>query len=421
MNIPLKYLLSTGLGAAAMYYFDPARGRYRRALVRDQFVHAGHVTNHGASVVTRDSRNRAVGLLATVRSVFTYSQPDDAVLVQRVRACLGRAVSHPHSITVEAKDGEITVSGPILEQEVRPLMQCALGVSGVKKLHNRLDVHSEPGSIPGLQGGPRQRPGQRSAFMQTNWSPTARAVAGLAGAIATYHGFGSRAPGGTLVGTGGLLLLTRAVTNLEMRRLLGIGDRRHAVDIQKSIRIEAPIGKVFKAWDNFETFPWFMRHVRQVQRIRTNEGKERWRWTVTGPTGTAFEFDSVVTSREPGRQISWRTEGESLVQNAGRVQFHDNGDDSTTIDIKMTYNPVVGAVGHAIACLFGTDPKHQMDDDLLRLKSYLETGKLPHDAAQHAMEMPRTVKEALEAQDTRGNGDGSAQQGTRGAHQQPPM
>jgi uncharacterized membrane protein len=52
----------------------------------------------------------------------------------------------------------------------------------------------------------------------------------------------------------------------------------------------------------------------------------------------------------------------------------------------MVYNPVGGAVGHAIARLFRADPKHQMDDDLLRMKTLLETGKPPHDAAEPAAE-----------------------------------
>ena len=38
----------------------------------------------------------------------------------------------------------------------------------------------------------------------------------------------------------------------------------------------------------------------------------------------------------------------------------------------MTYNPPGGVAGHAIAALFGADPKSAMDDDLLKLKSLLE-------------------------------------------------
>jgi len=37
---------------------------------------------------------------------------DDDVLVERVRAHLGRAVSHPHAVDVGAADGVVTLRGP---------------------------------------------------------------------------------------------------------------------------------------------------------------------------------------------------------------------------------------------------------------------------------------------------------------------
>lgn len=409
MNNGLRLLFSTGLGAAAMYYFDPARGRYRRALVRDQLVHAGHSASHGTSVVGRDTRNRAIGLGARLRSLLNAGQPDDAVLVERVRAYLGRVVTHPHSIQVDASDGVVTLSGPILEDEVPLLIDCTLGVAGVRDLRNQLDVHAEAGSLPALQGNERQRTGQRAAFMQENWSPTARAAGGLGGVLAAFYGFGARSFLGSLFGMAGLLLVVRALTNLQMRRLFGIGAPRHAVDVQKSIRINAPVEKVFELWDDFENFPRFMRHVRHVRRIETAEDKDRWRWTVTGPTGTEFEFDSIVSAREEHRLLGWRTEGSALVRHAGRVRFQDNGDGTTTVDVKMLYNPVVGAVGHAIAWLLGADPKHQMDGDLMRMKSYLETGKVPRDAAEHRAAMPRGTGEPLQEQRLSGNGSGRQQ------------
>lgn len=403
MDNQLKLLLAAGLGATAMYYLDPARGRYRRALVRDQLVHGGHKARHGVGVVGRDSRNRTVGVAAALRSRLLRRQPDDVVLVQRVRACLGRAVSHPHSIKVEAKDGAVTLSGLILREELPLLIDCTLGVPGVRELKNRLEAHAEPGNVPGLQGTPRQEPGARSAFLQPNWSPTARAIAGLGGAFVAFHGLGQRDAAGRIIGAAGLLVLMRAVTNLEMRRLFGIGAPRHAVDVQKSIRIHAPVEKVFKLWENFENFPLFMTHVHRVRRIQTGENKERWRWSVTGPTGTELDFESTVTAREENRLIAWCTDGDAFVHHAGRARFLDNDDGSTTVDIRMVYTPVAGAVGHAIARLFGTDPKHQMDDDLLRMKSFLETGKLPRDAAEHPAEIPKTLKEQVEEARPGGN------------------
>jgi hypothetical protein len=39
-------------------------------------------------------------------------------------------------------------------------------------------------------------------------------------------------------------------------------------------------------------------------------------------------------------------------------------------------------VGHAMAKLFGADPKSEMDADLVRMKTLIETGHAPRDAAR---------------------------------------
>lgn len=392
MKKGITLLISTGIGAAAMYYFDPERGRYRRSKTRDQLVHAGHTARHSGGVIARDLCNRTQGLASKLRSLSMSKpeQPTDEVIVERVRAHLGRVITHPHAIHIESSHGVVTLAGPILQAEVPLLIDSTLGIKGVRDVQNRLEPHAEADNIPALQGE-ALRSIKRSGFMQTNWSPAARAIGGAGGVIAAVGGFSRRGLAGVLVGAGGLLLLTRAATNIETRRLLG-SVRRRAIDIQKSIRINAPVEQVFDQWDNFENFPTFMKHVRHVRGIETGEGKERWRWTVTGPTGTEVEFDTVVTLREENHLIAWRTEPGSLVQHAGGVTFQDNRDGSTTVKVRMSYNPAAGAVGHAVAWLLGADPKRQMNDDLLRMKSYLETGKVPHDAAERPVEATRTLQ-----------------------------
>ena len=52
------------------------------------------------------------------------------------------------------------------------------------------------------------------------------------------------------------------------------------------------------------------------------------------------------------------------------------------ITVRLCYVPPGGAFGHAVAALFGADPKSEMDSDLLRMKTIIETGRVPHDAAQ---------------------------------------
>jgi uncharacterized membrane protein len=384
MATPLNWLLSAALGATAMYYLDPVRGRQRRALVRNQLVHASHKAAHDARVAGQDAANRMRGLAANARAALDSEQPDDDVLTDRVRACLGRIVTHPSSIHVSSADGIVTLSGPVLTAEVPGLVDCVLGVRGVREVRNALEIHDEPGRVPGLQGTPEKRTGRRAAFRNSNWPPALRFASGIGGTLATLYGLKQRSnPAGLLLGAGGMLLAARAASNLELDKLVGVGGSRRVVEVRKSIRINAPVEDVFELWEDLESFPQFMTHVRRVRRIETATHQERWRWTVSGPAGTEFEFDSVLTAREPNRMLGWRTEKGAFVQHAGRVDFHSNADGSTTVEIKLAYNPVVGAIGHTIARAFGTDPKRLMDDDLMRMKAFVETGRPPRDAAQN--------------------------------------
>jgi uncharacterized membrane protein len=64
------------------------------------------------------------------------------------------------------------------------------------------------------------------------------------------------------------------------------------------------------------------------------------------------------------------------------VRFDDLGGGRTRIDVKMHYRPPVPALGHMVAACFGCDPKREMDDDMARFKTLMETGRYPHDAAR---------------------------------------
>jgi len=122
---------------------------------------------------------------------------------------------------VSAKDGKVTLSGPILEGEVDSLLACVKGIQGVNGVANNLEVHKEAGNHPALQGG-RERQGHQFAFLQENWSPAARFVAGAAGASLAVVGGTRRDALGAGLAAAGLMLLTRGITNTEFKRLAGL-------------------------------------------------------------------------------------------------------------------------------------------------------------------------------------------------------
>src|ERR671914_2548723 len=103
------------IGLALMYFLDPNSGRRRRARTRDKVVHAARLVNEGAKVTARDTVHRAQGAWAEAKRLFNHEENiDDETLIGRVRAALGRVVSHPHAIEVAASGGHVTLLGPIL-------------------------------------------------------------------------------------------------------------------------------------------------------------------------------------------------------------------------------------------------------------------------------------------------------------------
>ena len=49
----MRTLVTLGLGALAMYFLDPEKGRRRRALIRDQLVQRGYGATTGARSAIR--------------------------------------------------------------------------------------------------------------------------------------------------------------------------------------------------------------------------------------------------------------------------------------------------------------------------------------------------------------------------------
>lgn len=366
-----KTLISgLAIGGGLMYFLDPGRGRRRRALVRDKAASFWSRSGGAIDTTARNLRDRAVGLAAEVRSMTGGEEHvSDELVAERVRSTMGRVVSHPRAIDVSVRDGHVILSGPILEHEVHRLISATESVRGVQGVENHLEVHRER-DIPALQGGV-SRPGYRWEIMQTNWSPSLRFVmAGLGGTSAAY-GMLRRGPAGyTMAGLGSAALL-RSIANREFSRIIGIGAGRQAVEIQKTINVDAPVEEVYGLWSHFENFPKFMRYVREVWDL----GNGRWHWVVAGPAGFPVRWNAAITRQEPNNLIAWKSEEGSRVQNAGTVHFRPNQHGGTQVDIQMSYNPPAGAIGHAVATILGRSPRHEIDEDLVRFKSLIENRK----------------------------------------------
>jgi uncharacterized membrane protein len=158
------------VGLGVMYLMDPERGRTRRALVRDRAVDATKAIQDFLGKSSRDPNHSATETLA-----------------ERVRAKLGRYVSHPHAVEVEAEDGCVVLRGPILSHEIEELVDAMSSVRGVREVVNRLEPHVTAEGVPALQKSGRAA-GGRGAFSPASWTPGVQLLAGIVGAAVVTVG-----------------------------------------------------------------------------------------------------------------------------------------------------------------------------------------------------------------------------------------
>lgn len=146
------------LGATVMYIFDANRGSRRRAYARDRVFHAGNVLGRGLRKRSRDWVNRAWGSVAELRSNLKdrMATVPDEQLVDRVRSQLGHVVSHSGLLRVEARDGCVLVSGPVLEGEMEKIRRRIAQTRGVKECVLDVEPQADLERLSGQQGSRRR-------------------------------------------------------------------------------------------------------------------------------------------------------------------------------------------------------------------------------------------------------------------------
>jgi uncharacterized membrane protein len=372
----LKTLITTlGIGAGLMYFLDPQHGERRRAMVRDKANQFVNDLDESINIAVQDTRNRARGVLSEMTARLSDERIPDWILEERVRSNLGRTGRYSRGINIRAENGRIYLTGPVLREDQDTLVKAAMRTRGVNGVENQFQAFDNAQDIPALQNAAATR-GETTSMARHNWSPSTRLLSSVGGSLLTLYGLTRKGVAKPVLGTAGLVLTARGLTNLQTRSLLGLGLGERGIQVQKAINIFAPVDEVYQFWRNFENFPLFMNHVNEIS---VEENGTTSHWTVKGPADSPYHFISQITQDIPNELIAWETLPDSEIHSAGFVRFDENRDGSTRVTVQMSYIPPVGVLGHAVAQLFGVDPRQAMHDDLIRLKTLLEEGKTSTD------------------------------------------
>jgi uncharacterized membrane protein len=154
-------------------------------------------------------------------------------------------------------------------------------------------------------------------------------------------------------------------------------DRRHGQSgvpgsrgkrVEASVEINCPPEKLFAFWRDLEGLPRVMRHVKSVEQ----RGPKRSHWKVVGPMGQTVEWDAEIINEREGRLIAWRSLPDSPVSNAGSVWFEPAIGGGTRVKVAFEFDPPAGALGAAVAEIFGNSPEGDLQEDLQRFKEFAE-------------------------------------------------
>jgi uncharacterized membrane protein/gas vesicle protein len=339
-----KILAGAAAGALLMYMLDPDRGSARRAQAADKITGLGRQT--GATLSNTWEK---------VGSRLSHAAED---------------VSERISDTAQAARPEAAAAARSMSAAVSDSMQ-RMGSRASETISHSVDQLSDAASSA---GGRMRRAVQG---MGGDWVPAARSSAVLGGGVLGLYGLLRRSPLGWAIGLAGVALLARGVLNQPFKSMMRGQALGQTIDLEKSIRIDASPEEVYDMFASYENFPRFMSHVAEVR----DTGHRRSHWVVKGPAGSQFEWDSVLTEQSRPHRLAWRSEPGAEIANSGSIQF-EPWRDGTRVTVRMSYSPPAGALGHGVATLLGADPKRQMDDDLARMKGFIERGITPRDLSQ---------------------------------------
>jgi len=134
------------LGAGLMYILDPNRGRTRRAFLREKGIRGIHVLQRETNKQLRNAGNHILGRAQEIRSSIrdrSRAIPDD-ILLDRLRAQLGRDVRHLRMLDFTVEDGCVIVQGPVLRGEAEKVQRRLSKTRGIRNCDLRVEEVSQP-------------------------------------------------------------------------------------------------------------------------------------------------------------------------------------------------------------------------------------------------------------------------------------
>lgn len=137
----LKWAVPASVGAATAYFFDPDRGRARRAQAKDRADAALRRRRREEERRERHAQGVAAGEAARASGHGVPTPADDIVLAQTVKQYLAGVPADIENVTVEVVDGLVTLRGQVAGDDAKSTIEAAVsGTPGVREVRSFLHL-----------------------------------------------------------------------------------------------------------------------------------------------------------------------------------------------------------------------------------------------------------------------------------------
>ena len=219
---------------------------------------------------------------------------------------------------------------------------------------------------------------------RTNIGELERVASAAVGGWLVLHALRKRSLGSLVGGAIGADLLFRGISghcglyetigvNTANTGESGIEISSHSPHVEKSITIGRTPDELYKFWRDAQNLVLIHGHFAEITPVNAKTTH----WRVKGLL-QHFEWDSVLTVQDPGKQISWMSLPGTRLPNEGTIMFRPaSGGKGTEVKLTQRFEPPLSPLSSAVAKAFRLVPGAITDKALRRFKSLVETGEIP--------------------------------------------
>jgi len=138
--------------------------------------------------------------------------------------------------------------------------------------------------------------------------------------------------------------------------------------VERFVEIDAPVEVVFDRLSDFESFPRWMRNIREVRRM----GRRVTRWvSETAVPEVYAEWEAELTVYEPDHRLVWRSVRGDIHAD-GEVVISETPEGTALLHVVLGFGTPLGRSGAQAARFFGVQPGRQLEEDLERFRRLAE-------------------------------------------------